>query len=70
MKSFTVTAFFPDVRPAHAAFQSCEAKADSMATAAARGLTEIRKRPAIKGRRIRQVQLIIKESEEDHENAK
>lgn len=61
MRSFSVSAFFPEVKPAHAAFQSCVAKAAEMDTAAARGLGELRARPALKGKRIREVRLTIKE---------
>ena len=61
MRSFSITAFFPDVKPAHEAWQSCVAKASEIDTAAARGLADIRSRPGIKGKQIREVRLTIKQ---------
>ena len=61
MKSFSISAFFPEVKPAHAAFQHCVAKASEMDIAAARGLRELRERPGIKGKRITEVNLKVKE---------
>ena len=60
MKSFSIAAFFPEAK-AHLAFQSCTARASDMATAVSRGLTEIRERPGIKGKRISEVRLTVKE---------
>lgn len=61
VKSFSVWAFFPEVKPAHAAIQSCVAKATEMNTAVSRAIEEIRARPALRGKRIREVRLTIKE---------
>jgi hypothetical protein len=61
VRSFSVSAFFPEVKPAHAAFQSCVAKAAEMDTAVARGLADLRARPGVKGKRIREVRLTVKE---------
>jgi|GEM_PF-2539881 len=61
MKAFAVTAFFPEVKPAHAAFQSCVSTAAQMSTAISRGLYEMRERPGLKGKRIHEVRLTVKE---------
>jgi hypothetical protein len=61
MKLFSISAFFPEVRPAHAAFQSATAEASEMSIAAARGIDEIRQRPGLKGRHITEVKIMIKE---------
>jgi len=61
LRSFTITAFFPEVRPAHEAWQSCEARGSEMHIAAQRGLAELRARPKLRGKRIREVRLTIKE---------
>lgn len=61
MKSFSISAYFPEVRPAHAAFQHCVASGDEMRTAICRGLRELRERPGIKGKRITEVNLKVKE---------
>lgn len=60
MKSFSVSAFFPEVK-AHLAFQSCIAKANDMNVAVSRAVLEIRERPGIKGKRISEVRLTVKE---------
>jgi len=60
VRSFSISAFFPEVK-AHLAFQSCTAKASDMSTAVSRGLEEIRERPGIKGKRISEVRLTVKE---------
>ena len=61
MKSFSISAYFPEVKPAHAAFQHCVGKASEMDTAVARGLRELRDRPGIKGKRITEVNIKVKE---------
>jgi hypothetical protein len=61
LKSFTIAAFFPEVKPAHAAFQSCVSKAAEMSTAISRGLVELRDRPGVKGKRITEVRITVKE---------
>lgn len=60
MKSFTVTAFFPEVK-AHLAFQSATVKACDFSTAAARAFNEIHARPGIAGKRITEVRLTVKQ---------
>jgi len=62
MKSFTVTAFFPEVKPAHCAWQTITVSAGEFAVAAGRALHEIRSRPGIAGKRIGELRLTIKES--------
>ena len=61
MKSFSISAYFREVKPAHAAFQHCVATGDEMRTAVCRGLRELRERPGIKGKRITEVDLKVKE---------
>jgi hypothetical protein len=61
MKSFTIDAFFPEVKPAHAAFQSTTKLASNIGVAAVRAMNEIRARPALKGKRITEVRLTVKE---------
>ena len=62
MKSFTVVAFFSEVKPAHCAWQTITVSAGDFTVAATRALHEIRERPEVKGKRISEVQLTIKES--------
>lgn len=64
MRAFTISAFFPEVKPAHAAFQSTVQRASEMSTAVSRGIEEIRAREALKGKRIREVRLTVRELEE------
>jgi hypothetical protein len=61
MKRFSVSAFFPEVKPAHEAFQSCSFDASNMGHAVHRALLDIRARPALKGKRITEVRLTVKE---------
>jgi hypothetical protein len=61
MKLFSISAFFPEVRPAHRAFESCTAKASTISAALSRGMKEIRQRPALKGKRIKEVRITVKE---------
>jgi len=62
MKSFIVTAFFPEVKPAHAAWQTVVATASDITVATARGMREIRSRPGVAGKRVSEVRLTIKEA--------
>jgi hypothetical protein len=62
MKSFTIVAFFAEVKPAHEAYQTATVAAGDFTVAATRALHEIRSRPGIAGKRIREVRLTIKES--------
>lgn len=59
MKSFTVTAFFPEVK-AHLAYQSATVKATGFSTAAARGFKEMHARPGIARKRITEVRLTVR----------
>lgn len=61
MKRFSITAFFPELKPAHAAFQDCNFDASNMGQAAHRALLDIRARPALKGKRITEVRLTVKQ---------
>jgi hypothetical protein len=61
VKSFSISAYFPEVRPAHMAFQHCVAKGSEMGTAISRGLIELRDRPGVKGKRITEVRITVKE---------
>lgn len=59
MKSYSVTAFFPEVKPAHRAEQHCVVQANNMALAAKRGLQQLRKEAAA-GKRVTTVRLTIR----------
>jgi hypothetical protein len=61
VKSFSVTAFFPEVK-AHLAWQSVTIHAGSFDVAASRGLKQIRSRPGIAGKRITEVRVTVKMS--------
>ena len=61
MKSFTITAFFPEVKPAHLAFQSIVAKGSTVELAVKRGLHEIRGRDGIRGKKVHEIRLTVKE---------
>jgi hypothetical protein len=60
MKSFNVSAFFPELASPHA-WQACVSKASEMSTALSRGLSELRQRPAVKGRHVTEVRITIRE---------
>jgi hypothetical protein len=60
MKSFAVSAFFPEVKPAHAAWQTCTMQGSDLGVAAVRALHEIRTRPGIAGKHITEVRLTVK----------
>lgn len=62
MKSFTVTAFFPEVKPAHRVWQTVAVSAGDFAAAAVRALHEIRSRSGVAGKRVSEVRLTIKET--------
>jgi hypothetical protein len=62
MKSFSVTAFFPEVK-AHLAWQTVTIHAGSFDVAASRGLKQIRARPGIAGKRITEVRVTVKQSD-------
>jgi hypothetical protein len=62
VKSFSITAFFPEVK-AHLAWQTVTIHAGNFDVAASRGLKQIRARPGIAGKRITEVRVTIKVSE-------
>ena len=64
MKLFSVSAFFPEVKPAHQAFQSCTAYGSTFSIALRAALKEFRGLRGIKGKRIREVRLVVKEISE------
>lgn len=59
MRAWSISAFFPEVKPAHEAMQSCTVQANRISTAAQRGLDEVLSRDAIKHRHITIVKLSI-----------
>lgn len=60
VKEYSVSAFFPEVKPAHLADQACRVQANNICLAAKRALHELRKRDGIKGKRITTVKLTIR----------
>jgi hypothetical protein len=63
VKSFTVTAFFPEVKPAHNAWWTVTVTASDFTVAATRGLRKIRSYPGISGKHITEVRLTVKQSD-------
>lgn len=59
MRTWSVSAFFPEVRPAHEAQQSCSVEACDIPEAARRALDELLGREYIKGKHISVVRLAI-----------
>jgi len=59
VRTWGITAFFPEVKPAHVATQSCCIEACSIATAAHRGLEAIYDREPIRRKHISIVKLTI-----------
>lgn len=59
MKIWNVSAFFPEVKPAHQAQQSATVEASDIPCAARRGLEEVLALPAISGKHISMVKLTI-----------
>lgn len=57
MNIFSVSAFFPEVKPAHASEQTCTIEACRMTTAAQRGLEKLLQRDGIKGKKITTVRI-------------
>ena len=58
-KSYSVSAFFPEVVPAHAAEQVCRIEASNLGLAAKRGIEQMRKREVLKGKRLTAVKLTV-----------
>ncbi len=61
LKSYYVGAFFPEVRPAHCSEQSVVVIAANLAIAARRGMSQLRKREGVRGKRVTTVKLTIRE---------
>lgn len=61
MKSFAVEAYFPEIKPAHCAFQSVVVRVSGMSVAARVAIEEIRRRPEMHGKRITVAKLTISE---------
>lgn len=59
VKSFTVTAFFPEAK-AHLAWQSITLNAGDLNVAVSRGISRLRSRPGIAGKHITEVRLTVK----------
>lgn len=59
MNDWSVSAYFPEIRPAHLAEQSIVVRASSLATAARLGLDEIRARDAMRGKKITVAKITI-----------
>lgn len=62
MKSFIVTAYFPEVKPAHAAWQTITVTAFDFTVAATRALQKMRLLPGVAGKHITEVRITIKQS--------
>lgn len=60
MKDWSVSAFFPELRPAHLAQQEVKVRASSIGTAARVGVDVIRDRDGIKGKQITTARLTIR----------
>ncbi|MBZ5700265.1 MAG: hypothetical protein LAN84_00300 [Acidobacteriia bacterium] len=63
MKKFIITAFFPEVKPAHAAWQTATVTASNVAVATSRALWELRERPGVAGKHVSEIRLTIKETD-------
>lgn len=61
MKDYSIEAYFPQVKPAHAADQSCTIRATGIGVALARAWRELKKRPELKGKRIKTVKFTLTE---------
>jgi hypothetical protein len=60
MNDYSVSAFMPEVKPAHVSEQSCVVRASSLGTAARLGFQTIRERDELRGKRITTVALTIR----------
>ncbi len=60
MNDWSVTAFFPELRPAHLAEQSVTVRASSLGTAARVGLDVIRERDEMKGKRLTTARITVR----------
>lgn len=63
MKSFTVTAFFPEVKPAHCAWQTVTVLAGDIAAATNRAVRELRASPGVAGKHVSVIKFTICEIE-------
>jgi hypothetical protein len=62
VKTFSVSAFFPELRPAHLAEQRIVVQASSLRSALSRAFGLIRNREGIKGKTIRIAKVTIAET--------
>jgi hypothetical protein len=60
MKSFTVAAFFPEVKPAHCAWQTVTVNASDFGVALKLAMQELRSRPGVAGKHVSEARLTIK----------
>lgn len=65
MRTWSVSAFFPEVRPAHQAQQSCFVDACDIPAAARRALDQILGLEAVRGRHISVVKVTIVAASKD-----
>ena len=68
MRAWSVSAFFPEVKPAHEAMQSCTVNAGKIHVAMHRGLRQILGRDAIKRKHISIMKLSIVEAGKQKES--
>jgi hypothetical protein len=61
MKKFTIAAFFPEVKPAHVAWQTVTVSAVRIDIAAHLGICEIRRRRELFGKHITEIRLTVTE---------
>lgn len=52
MRRWNISAFFPEVKPAHMAHQACTVEASSIVSASRRGMAELLNVEGVKGKRI------------------
>lgn len=60
MKDWSVSAFFPELRPAHLAEQKVKVRASSLRAACSFGLDRIRERDGMKGKKITTAQIWVR----------
>ena len=60
LKDWSVTAYFPEVRPAHLADQRVTVRASSLGTAARAGIDVIRERQELRGKKITTARITVR----------
>jgi hypothetical protein len=60
VKDWTVSAFFPELRPAHLAEQEVKVRASSIGTAARVGIDVMRESDAMKGKKITTARITVR----------